>query len=215
VSGMLVILLGGCDFPILSASSGVPTTAPGMFETIVAATAGAAQTSTALFTTPSPTSTWTPLPTYTPSLTPTASPTFLFVFTPTRTPPRTPVPSTALATIGTASQSGTADGCILISQSPADGSHFAAKETFKVAWKVQNTGSRVWSKDDVDLAYSSGTKMYKKQLYDLTADIPLGEYVTLSVPMVAPKAEGTYYTVWSLRRGQDRFCHVDLTIRVP
>ena len=84
-----------------------------------------------------------------------------------------------------------------------------------MAWKVQNTGPRAWSKDDVDLAYSSGTKMYKKQLYDLPADIPSGEYVTLSVPMVAPKAEGTYYTVWSLRRGQDRFCHVNLTIRVP
>jgi hypothetical protein len=211
VSGFLVVLLGGCDFPNLSASSGAPTAAPGMFETIVASTAGAAQTSTALFVTPSPTATWTPLPTYTPSLTPSASPTFLFVFGSTRTP----APSVAVASTYTALPSGNADGCALVSQTPADGSHFSAKETFKVAWNVQNTGSQVWQKDSVDLAFSSGTEMYKKQLYDLPADIPLGEYVTLSVPMVAPKGEGTYYTVWSLRRGQNRFCHVDLTIRVP
>jgi hypothetical protein len=215
VSGFLLIVLGGCDFPILPASSGAPTAAAGMFETIVASTAGAAQTSTALFVTPSPTPTWTPLPTYTPSLTPTASPTFLFVFGSMRTPTRTPAPSTGVATTYTALPSGNADGCILVSQTPADGSHFSARETFKVAWKVQNTGSQAWQKDSVDLAFSSGTEMYKKQLYDLPADIPSGEYVTLSVPMVAPKGEGTYYTVWSLRRGQNRFCHVDLTIRVP
>jgi len=107
------------------------------------------------------------------------------------------------------------DGCILLSQTPADGSHFTARESFKVAWKVENTGSQTWDKDSVDFAFSSGTKMYKKQLYDLPANIPAGEYVTLNVSMAAPKSEGTYHTVWSLRRGQSRFCHVDLTIRVP
>ena len=212
---MLVILLSGCDFPVLTAPSGIPTAAPGMFETIVASTAGAALTRTALYTTPSPTSTWTPLPTHTPSLTPTASPTFLFSFGASRTPTRTAAPSAAVASSDTPEASDNLDGCILISQTPADGSHFAARESFKVAWKVENTGSQAWAKDSVDLAFSSGTKMYKKQLYDLPANTPVGEYVTLNVPMAAPKSEGTYYTVWSLRRGQNRFCHVDLTIRVP
>ena len=213
--GILIVSLAGCDFPMVSSSSGVATAAPGMFETIVASTAGAAMTRTALYTTPSPTSTWTPLPTHTPSLTPTASPTFLFTYGASRTPSRTPVPSSVVASSDTPPTSGSLDGCILLSQSPEDGSHFSARESFKVAWKVENTGSRVWDRDSVDFAFSTGTEMHKKRLYDLPANIPVGEYVTLNVSMAAPKSEGTYYTVWSLRRGQDRFCHVDLTIHVP
>jgi hypothetical protein len=126
-----------------------------------------------------------------------------------------PIPSSAVSSSDTPAPSDSLDGCILLSQTPSDGSHFDAKESFKVAWKVENTGSQTWDKDSVDFAFSSGTQMYKKQLYDLPADIPVGEYVTLNVPMAAPKSEGTYYTIWSLRRGQNRFCHVNLTIRVP
>jgi hypothetical protein len=215
VLGILVMVLSGCDLTILSVSPGPPTAAPGMFETIVASTAGAALTRTALYTTPSPTSTWTPLPTHTPSLTPTASPTFLFSFGVSRTPTLTPVPTSVGESGDTPAASNNPDGCILLSQTPSDGSHFASKESFKAAWKVENTGSQTWDTDSVDFAYSSGTKMHKKQLYDLPADIPVGENVTLNASMVAPNSEGTYYTVWSLRRGPNRFCNVDLTIRVP
>ncbi len=107
------------------------------------------------------------------------------------------------------------DGCVLLSQTPDDGSHYASKANFNTAWKVKNTGSSTWYSDDVDFTYVSGTKLHKKQLYHLLADIPSGEYVTFNVAMTAPKADGTYDTVWSLRRGQSYFCHVDLTIRVP
>ena len=199
------MFLSGCDVPILSASSGAPAAAPGIFETIVASTAGAALTRTALFTTPSPTSTWTPLPTRTPSLTPTPTPTFLLSHA-SQTPADIPVPPSA---------SDGLDGCILISQTPSDGSHFAAGESYKVSWKVENTGSQAWDKDSVEFAYSSGAKMHKKQLYDLPADIPVGESATLNVSMAAPNSDGTYETVWSLRRGQNEFCHVNLTIHVP
>jgi hypothetical protein len=213
--GILVMLLSGCDFLILSGSSAEPTAALGMFETIVASTAGSALTRTALYTTPSPTLTWTPLPTHTPSLTPTPSPTFLFSYGASRTPTRVPAPTSATESRDTSAASDSLDGCILLSQTPSDGSHFAAKQNFKVAWKVENTGSQAWEKASVDFAFSSGSKIHKKQLYDLPADIPTGEDVTLDVAMTAPNSEGTYYTEWSLRRGQNRFCHVNLTIRVP
>jgi Ig-like domain from next to BRCA1 gene len=209
------MVLSGCEVPILTASSGAPTAAPGMFETIVASTAGAASTRTALYTTPSPTSTWTPLPTHTPSLTPTASPTFLFSYGASRTPTRTPVTPAVVPSSDTPAASDSLDGCVLVSQTPSDGTHFAAKESFKAAWTVENTGSQAWDTDSVDFAYSSGAKMHKKQLYDLPADVPVGEDVTLNVSMLAPNSEGTYDTVWALRRGQNRFCHVNLTIRVP
>ena len=65
--------------------------------------------------------------------------------------------------------------------------------------------------------------MYDKRVYKLPVDVPRQEYVTLKVDITAPRNNGTYRTVWSLRRsdvaypnpGTDYFCHVDLTIRVP
>ena len=80
---------------------------------------------------------------------------------------------------------------------------------------MKNTGSSTWDSESVDFAYSSGAKIHKKQFYDLPSDVPVGQALTLSVSMQAPTAAGTYYTVWSLRRGETIFCHVNLTIVVP
>jgi Ig-like domain from next to BRCA1 gene len=214
--GMLSIIGAGCEIAIgLPQARGLPTSAPGMVETIVAATAGAAQTQTAALISPTPTSTWTPLPTHTPSLTPTLTPTFHFVVGATRTPTSifTAV-HPATATQGS-SGSGSLEGCKLLSQTPKDGSHFNPKENFQASWKIENTGSSTWYADSVDFVYTDGTKMYKKQIVDLPLDIPEGESVTLAVGMVAPKSAGSYFTEWSLRRGQSYFCHVNVSINVP
>ena len=221
--GVLSALLSGCEISIVMPSMAGPAPAGPGLETIIAGTAAAAQTQTAEMMSPTPSSTWTPLPSRTPSLTPTSTPTFIFILGGLRTPViyETPI------VVSTSSGSGTIigdklDGCTLLTQSPADGRHYAAKASFTVSWKVQNTGSR-WDRDTVDFAYDSGTRMYTKQVYRLPVDIPRGEYVTFNVPMTAPKSSGTYTTVWALRRGQvaypnpgdDRFCHVSLKIRVP
>ena len=177
---------------------------------------------TALYITPADTPTWTPLPTNTASLTPTPTPTFLFIIGGIRTPVNTPTPGYTYYSTSTPSVIDSLDGCALLSQSPADGTYFAARQSFTTAWRVKNTGSRTWYKDTVEFAYSSGTRMYDKQVYKLSVNIPRGEYVTLKVPMTAPRNAGTYRTVWALRRGDlaypnpgsDQFCHVGLTIRV-
>jgi len=221
--GMLSALLSGCEISIMMPSvSGLPTGAPGMVKTIIAGTAAAAQTQTAELMSPTSTATWTPLPTRTPSLTPTSTPTFIFLLGGLRTPVIYETPAAVSTSSGSGSSGEKLDGCTLLSQTPADGSHFSAKSSFTVAWKVKNTGSK-WDSDTVDFAYFSGTRMYTKQVYHLPVDIPRGEYVTLKVPMTAPKNAGSYRTVWSLRRGQvaypnpgdQSFCHVDVTIRVP
>ena len=197
---------------MLPSSSALQTSVPGMFETIVAATAGAAQTQTAVLMSPTLTPSWTPLPSRTPSLTPTLTPTFHFSLGPASTPVRSPTPGSAAAT---ASPSDSLGGCALVSQTPRDGAHFDPRRNFSVDWKLKNTGSTSWDVGSVDFEYYSGAKLHKKQLYDLPDDVSVGESVTLSVSMAAPKADGTYNTVWSLRRGDTYFCHVDLTIRVP
>lgn len=214
--------MGGCEISIvLPESPALSGPAPGNFNTIVASTARAAESLTAAYTTPSPTSTWTPLATYTPSLTPTPTPTFLFIFG-NQTPTKSPTPGYYYYPTNTPSVIDYLDGCALLSQTPGNGTYFDARESFTVAWKVRNTGSRIWYRDTVEFAYASGTRMYDKQVYKLPVDIPRQEYVTLKVEMTAPRNSGTYRTVWSLRRGDvaypnpnvDRFCHVDLTIRV-
>ena len=88
-----------------------PTAAPGVFETVVAGTAHAAQTQTALLIPPSSTPTFTPTVTRTPTGLPSFTPTFIFQL-------RSPVPprkDTATPTFG--STSGEL-GCVLVSQKP-------------------------------------------------------------------------------------------------
>jgi hypothetical protein len=214
VLGAIAILAIGCDVTfLLPASPARPQTAPGFVDTVVAATAGAAQTQTAESLSPTPTPTFTPPPSNTPSLTPTLTPTFRFVLGASTTPVRTATAVGAATSTGSASDGG--DGCILLSQTPRDGAHFDPRRSFRVAWEVENTGSSAWDADRVDFVFSSGAEMHKKQRYDLPSDIRVGDSVTLEVSMAAPNPDGTYFTVWSLRRGSNEFCHVNLTIEVP
>jgi hypothetical protein len=70
------------------APSAPPTLDPPSINTIIAQTAGAAATQTAMWMPPSSTSSLTPLPTNTPRVTPTSTPTFIFrLYTATPTPP--------------------------------------------------------------------------------------------------------------------------------
>jgi hypothetical protein len=131
-----------------------------------------------------------------------------------RTPVRAATSGVA-ATATTGAESSGGDGCTLVSQSPEDGTHYEPKKSFNTSWKVKNTGSSAWDSDTVDFAYSSGAMIHKKQFYALPADVPAGQSLTLTVSMQAPNPAGTYFTVWSLRRGQTFFCHVNLTIVVP
>lgn len=199
-----------CDMSILLPSiSFAPTVVPGDVQTIVADTAAAAYTKTAAFTTPSATPTWTPLPTHTRTITPSPTATFLWLM-------RTPTPRASSKT-PTPKGGGSSENfaCDQVSQNPADGAHYDPKQNFKVTWKLRNTGVKTWNAEDVDFEYLSGTKMYKSAIYDLTADIAHNETVNFVVAEVAPKNHGTYKTVWSLMRGNNDFCHVDLTIVVP
>jgi hypothetical protein len=104
--------------------------------------------------------------------------------------------------------------CQLIGQDPADGTQLAPKTDFDAVWEVRNTGSAAWDEDNIDFAYLSGRKMHKNAVYDLAENVNKGESVDLVVDMVAPDDKGTYKVVWSLRRGGDDFCQVNMTIVV-
>ena len=104
--------------------------------------------------------------------------------------------------------------CKVLSQSVKNGSKFASKERFDISWMVRNTGTATWELGVVELAYAGGSKMYQYQPVQLTHSSPPGDITTLSADMVAPKTPDKYTMVWALRRGDEYFCKMNVTIRV-
>ena len=183
-----------------------PTIDPNSIGTFIVQTANAALTQTARAM---PTLTHTPTITPTRATNtpePTATNTVIFILSsPTAV---VPVTSTANAT------SNQAYSCQILSVTPANGTSFAGRTDFDATWKVRNNGQRNWNKDIVDYIYWSGDRIQKVDTYDLQTTIRRGESTDLIVDMVAPKNNGTYTTVWSMRAGTETFCTLSLTIVV-
>jgi hypothetical protein len=179
-----------------------PTSVPGGVNTIIAQTAEAAATQTALLA-PSPTQTPTPapLPTNTPTVTPSASPTFVFIL-PTFTHTSTPVPAS--------------DGlaCTLTAQDPPNDATLPGNQAFSTSWTVTNSGSTVWDVNSVDFVYVSGAKLAKAKAADLPKSVGPGDSITLKLSMTAPGAADTYKTVWTLQSGKNAFCRLTVSIKV-
>ena len=184
----------------------MPTIDPNVIGTFIVQTANVAFTQTARAM---PTLTHTPTITPTRATNtpePTATNTVIFILSsPTAVLPAT---STANAT------SNQAYSCQILSVTPANGTSFAGRTDFDATWKVRNNGQRNWNKDIVDYIYWSGDRIQKVDTYDLQTTIRRGESTDLIVDMVAPKNNGTYTTVWSMRAGTETFCTLSLTIVV-
>jgi len=138
----------------------------------------------------------------------------------TLTPTLAPITPSATATLEvtiTATPKGSTRpelDCKVLSQSVKNGSKFASKERFDISWMVRNIGTATWEPGVVELAYAGGIKMYQYQPVQLTHSSPPGDITTLSADMVAPKTPNKYTMVWALRRGDEYFCKMYVTIRV-
>ncbi|MDA8113490.1 MAG: NBR1-Ig-like domain-containing protein [Acidithiobacillus sp.] len=194
------IFVLGCDVSTLVASQQIPTSVPGIIDTIVAQTAAAAATQTAALIPPTLMPSPTPFPTRTVSVTPINTATFIFRF-PTSANTPIPVPANGL--------------CSRVSQTPANSTHFASGTSFNVNWTVKNTGDRAWNHTTVDIVYISGSKLSPVLRYDTAADTNVGSSYIVFVPMKAPSAAGTYSMTWALEAGGTTFCSLPLTIIVP
>jgi hypothetical protein len=202
-----LFLLLACALPGLpSPAASNPTSDPGVIQTIVVATAGAAQTQTALVI-PPPTDTLTPTltPSATPTDTPTATATVIFII-PTATNP--PTATSELATQSAGSS------CELVSQAPANDTAYGARERFNVQWTVKNTGSETWLGSNIDFSHSSGRDMHESDVADLPHNVRAGAQVTLAVEMRAPANSGTYTSTWTLGTQRDALCVVSVRIIV-
>lgn len=187
----------------------VPTMDPNAVNTFIAQTVNAASTQTAAAL-----PTFTPSPTITPTVVtetplPTATATIIFILS---TPTPLVIPTfTSSGGGGTSSEN---FSCQVTRVNPANGTTFNPRDDFDAIWTVRNNGQRNWDRNSIDIIYSRGDKIHKVSGYDLDENVRVGNSIDVGVDMQAPKDSGTYSTTWVMRRGDNTFCTLTLTIRV-
>lgn len=180
-------LLGACR---PAPAEATPTPEPNTVLTAAAQTAEARLTENAR-----PPDTPTPAPTDTPApVTPTRPPTSTatLILQPSITP-------TAGTPTGGDSAQYVADITV------PDGTQFSPGERFTKTWRLQNTGTSVWT-SNYALAFIGGSQMGGPQDVTLTQSVAPGETVDISVNLVAPQENGSYKGFWEMRNaGEELF----------
>jgi hypothetical protein len=86
---------------------------------------------------------------------------------------------------------------------------------FTVYWTVLNTGTKTWTNNTIDIVYHSGYRNEGRARQDLAAlSVPPGGKTTVGVLFKAPKSEGIYSAIWSLKVGRNEFCFMKITFEV-
>jgi hypothetical protein len=222
---IVILVILGCATPAL-VTPPPSASGPGAVETIIVQTAMAAQTQTAIRLPPSATPSLIPSPTRTSTVTPTPTATILFLIATNTSVPAATSPFTGGGGSNTGAGSGTGGGgsgsgfvkptatpqewtCRVLSKSPANNTVLVAGTSFKATWTVQNTGTKTWPKQGVDVVYQSGARLNAgKPYYDIPAGVGPGGTVIISVTMEVPKRPKEYSTRWSLMVGRTQFCSV-------
>lgn len=205
VAVLWITALAGC-----ASATPSPTPAPTVAipATMNAVRTEAARTVIANLTQSAPTATpVTPVtPTNTPLPSATATNTPLPLPTATRT--ATYIPWTLTPTQA-------AFSCIVTDYLPKASTSYDVNANFDGQWTIKNTGKEKWIHSDIDIRYSSGTKLQKTvDGIDLTSDVASGDSITVAIDMKAPATAGTYATVWVVARGDEVICSLPLTVVV-
>ena len=128
-----------------------------------------------------------------------------------------PAPPTVETTPPPAPASGT--GCVLVSQSPADGTVYPAGTGLSTTWVLQNTGAEKWDQGEVDVRYigaAANIPLHQgSDVYDLAASVEPGDTYNFSVSMIAPYETGIYGELWEIAQGSQQFCQFYVYIAVP
>ncbi len=94
------------------------------------------------------------------------------------------------------------------------GDTIKAGAEFYAYWRVVNTGTKVWTSNTIDFIYLSGLKQEERRIQDLSSTVGSGGFVTLKVLFKAPKAPGTYTSIWTLKVGSQPFCGLKMFFEV-
>jgi hypothetical protein len=115
---------------------------------------------------------------------------------PTAVPTSTVVPVTATSAYCTGTNLAN-----FVSESIPDGTSMALGAAFTKTWTLTNVGTCTWD-TGYSLVFVSGSQMSGPSSVPLTADVPPGSSVTLSVNLVAPTVAGTYTAYYELSTDQ-------------
>lgn len=149
-----------------------------------------------------PTATQTSIPSPTATMTPLASPTLSGA---------AGVLSTA--TLGSSGGASLCDNSVYLSDvTIPDNTVVTPGQAFTKTWKVQNTGTCTWS-TAYQIILISGDAMSGKATA-LTASVPPGQSIDVSVAMVAPSTSGTINGTWRLQNDKSQPFGTVLTVVV-
>jgi hypothetical protein len=179
-----MMLLSACGAASAEPTVGAEAIFTSAFETFSAqmATDQAAITPT---TTPPPTASPSPFPTFAPLAT---------------------LPSAAF-TSPTPALGGAPAGCEnkatwIADVTVPDGTTFTSGEDFTKTWRVQNTGTCTWN-TKYTLEFKDGTKMAGTQEF-VQISVPPGQQAEVSADLEAPDDIGSYYGRWELHDPDDK-----------
>ncbi len=110
-------------------------------------------------------------------------------------------------------------GCVLVSQSPADGTAITIGAPFDTTWVIQNTGTTAWNTGDFDVAFVGAyNNVYLHtgvDRYDLYATVQPGGTYNITVPMLGPFGPGQFGELWQVVLGNQPVCQFYVYITVP
>jgi uncharacterized protein YraI len=107
--------------------------------------------------------------------------------------------------------------CVLVSQSPVDGTTMSPGNSFDMVWQVVNTGKDEWKQGEAKLQYVSavnGVRLSDTDSVDLPSTIAYGESFQITVKMKAPDSAGPYGETWAIVQGTTTLCPVYNIINV-
>jgi uncharacterized protein YraI len=99
--------------------------------------------------------------------------------------------------------------CVLISQSPVDGTVMDAGETFDMSWEIQNIGETTWSLADTVITKVTATldqPLSEIDILTLESDVIPGGTYQVIVPMQAPDFAGEFGEYWIVTQGGSTVC---------
>ena len=108
--------------------------------------------------------------------------------------------------------------CMLVSQSPTDGTVFSPGASFSTTWVLQNTGTDKWDQNEYNIMYLGAAANIRLHQgadgYDLTSTVEPGWTYNFSVPMIAPFEPGVYGEMWQVSLGSQTVCPFYVYIEV-
>ena len=107
--------------------------------------------------------------------------------------------------------------CILISQTPEDGTVFEAGTPFDMLWELQNVGEETWAAADSVIAKIGVEVDQPLSAVDslpLTQDVATEGTYVVAVPMTAPDTAGQFGEYWVITQGEETLCYFYNVIRV-